>query len=436
MTSSRPACSARASTPTTSRRTASSGSAGTRSWRCGWPRWPRSDWACTCRSARCSATRRSRACSPRPGRRLRSSRRPRPTTHPPGPSAACGSTSGSPEGRRTTSCSSVSSRRDGWTHRRWCGRWRRPRPATRDCGRSSGSGTARSSVRCWPRRPRRSRPSTTTGPRTASTSTPARAAAEFGRAPFDVSAAPALRFLLVSHPGGRQALVLAAHHMMLDGRAVGLLLREVFARYDELHRGGPDPAPGPGVPMRALLRHEDAVRASGVWDRQAELWSRHLAGVPTVLELPSDRQQPRRPDPAGARSTVDLGRSVSVAVADRARSLGITPFAVPARRFRADAQPADRGAQPARRCPGGRPRHVRAGRTHRVRGEPGAGPHRRRRRPDRGGLPPRRAPLGGGQPGRRAVAVRGAGRPARGRAAGRRPPAGAGLVRHARPVGA
>jgi amino acid adenylation domain-containing protein len=153
-------------------------------------------------------------------------------------------------------------------------------------------------------------------------------AADFGRQPFDVSAAPALRFLLVSHPGGRQALVLAAHHMMLDGWAVGLLLRQLLARYDALRRGGPDPAPGPGVPMRALLRYEDALRAGGAWDRQAELWSRHLAGVPTVLELPADRQQPRLPDPAGARSTVDLGRSVSAAVADRARALGITPFAV------------------------------------------------------------------------------------------------------------
>ena len=80
--------------------------------------------------------------------------------------------------------------------------------------------------------------------------------------------------------------------------------------------------------MRALLRHEDALQVGGVWDRQAELWSRHLAGVPTVLELPADRQQPRRPDPAGARSTVDLGRPVSAAVVVRAAALGITPFAL------------------------------------------------------------------------------------------------------------
>ncbi|HEY9391285.1 MAG TPA: condensation domain-containing protein, partial [Mycobacteriales bacterium] len=153
-------------------------------------------------------------------------------------------------------------------------------------------------------------------------------AADFGGKPFDVSAAPALRFLLLTHPSGRQALVLAAHHMILDGWAVGLLLREMVARYDRLERGAPEPAPGPGVPMRVLLRHEEALRTGGAWDRQAELLSRHLDGVPSVLELPSDRQQPRVHDPAGARTTVDLGPAVSDAVTERAAALGITPFAV------------------------------------------------------------------------------------------------------------
>ncbi len=154
-----------------------------------------------------------------------------------------------------------------------------------------------------------------------------RVAADYGREPFDVSAAPALRLLLLSHPVGRQALVLAAHHMMLDGWAVGLLLREIFTRYDELHRGLPGQQPRSGVPMRALLRHEEALRASGEWDRQAQRWSRHLDGVPTVLDVPSDRPRPLVHDPSGARSAVDLGAAVSASVADRARALGITPFA-------------------------------------------------------------------------------------------------------------
>lgn len=152
------------------------------------------------------------------------------------------------------------------------------------------------------------------------------AAAEFGRLPFDLAAAPPLRFLLLSHPDGRQALVLAAHHLLLDGRAVGLLLRDLFARYDALHRGADEP--GPGVPVEALLQREDALRRGGVWDRQAQVWSRHLAGVPTVLELPSDRPGAGGHGPEGVRSPVELPRTVAVAVGQRARDLGITPFAV------------------------------------------------------------------------------------------------------------
>ena len=149
-------------------------------------------------------------------------------------------------------------------------------------------------------------------------------AAEFGREPFDVAVTPALRFLIVSHPDGQQALVLAAHHMMLDGWAVGLLLRELFDRYDAVNV----PAPAPGVPMNALVRHEAALRASGVWDRQADVLSDRLSGVPAVLELPSDRPRPQVHDASGRRSNLDLGPALTAAVNARARELGITPFAV------------------------------------------------------------------------------------------------------------
>lgn len=152
-------------------------------------------------------------------------------------------------------------------------------------------------------------------------------AAEEGRKPFDLNAAPAVRFLHFAHPSGRQAVALTAHHMVLDGTAVGLVLREVFARYDELAGGAPvDYAPG--VPLSALIRHQEELRVNGVWDRQAEFWAGHLDRVPSVLELPADRQRPPVQDAAGARTPLDLGPAVSAAVVDRARELGITTFAL------------------------------------------------------------------------------------------------------------
>lgn len=152
-------------------------------------------------------------------------------------------------------------------------------------------------------------------------------AARHGRRPFDLSEAPAYRFLRVEGAAGGQAVVLVAHHMVLDGWSVGLVLNELFARYEALVTGVSETAGESGVSPRVLLRHQEETRASGEWDRQAEFWTKHLDGVPSVVELPSDRQRPPIQDAAGARTPVDFGALASTSVADRARSLGITPFA-------------------------------------------------------------------------------------------------------------
>ncbi|MGH3758445.1 amino acid adenylation domain-containing protein [Actinophytocola sp.] len=143
-----------------------------------------------------------------------------------------------------------------------------------------------------------------------------------GRRPFDLQAAPAVRFLHFAHPAGRQAIVLTAHHMVLDGLSVGLVLTEIFRRY----HGESHLAPGP--PLSALIRHQEQLRASGVWDEQAGFWAEHLAGCPSVLELPADRQRPPVQDAAGERTPLDLGPAVSAAVTARACALGITTFSL------------------------------------------------------------------------------------------------------------
>jgi amino acid adenylation domain-containing protein len=153
------------------------------------------------------------------------------------------------------------------------------------------------------------------------------AAAESGRRPFDPRTATTLRLLLISHSSGRQALVLSAQRMVLDAWAAGLLLRELFTTYDELLRGSFAAPTCPSDPGKVLLCHQQAQQASGLWDRQAESWRRHLADVPAVLELPSDRPRPGKPGTSGERIPVDLGQKASTAVAERARSLGSTRLA-------------------------------------------------------------------------------------------------------------
>ncbi|MFJ9845217.1 amino acid adenylation domain-containing protein [Kitasatospora sp. NPDC101155] len=153
-----------------------------------------------------------------------------------------------------------------------------------------------------------------------------RVSAERGAEPFDLAAAPALRLLFFGNPAGGRAVTLIAHHMLLDGTAVGLLLRELFDHYRELE-GGTAADHDPAVPLDALIRRQEELRSAGEWERQANFWTEHLAGVPSVLELPADRQRPAIQDAAGDRLPLDLGAEVSAAVTGRARQLGVTPFA-------------------------------------------------------------------------------------------------------------
>jgi non-ribosomal peptide synthetase component F len=77
----------------------------------------------------------------------------------------------------------------------------------------------------------------------------------------------------------------------------------------------------------AIPVQEAAEHPTGHWDRRAQAWRRHLADVPTLLELPSDRPRPRDHDASGLRVPVGLGQAVAQSVAQRADWLGITPLA-------------------------------------------------------------------------------------------------------------
>ncbi|MDF3300835.1 amino acid adenylation domain-containing protein [Streptomyces tropicalis] len=154
-----------------------------------------------------------------------------------------------------------------------------------------------------------------------------RQAADLGREPFDLSAGPAYRF---GHwtCQERSALVLTAHHMVLDGHAVGQLLREIFETYAEFAAATAQAAPhAVGTPLAALRRHQEETRARGAWEEQTAFWRGHLDGVPAILELSADRQRPAVQDGAGDRLGLDLGPAVTRQVAARARALGITPYA-------------------------------------------------------------------------------------------------------------
>ncbi|GAB3058911.1 hypothetical protein GCM10027186_07990 [Micromonospora schwarzwaldensis] len=130
---------------------------------------------------------------------------------------------------------------------------------------------------------------------------------------------PPAEWLLTELPGDESHVVsLLAHHALLDGWAVGLLLRELAVAY----LGGTMPPAGPGVPPDVLLGCP--ALPDGLLRHRAD----QLAGAPQVVELPGRPGATHRPGRPGSRLTFTLGPGATAACDDLARDAGVTRPAV------------------------------------------------------------------------------------------------------------
>ena len=124
--------------------------------------------------------------------------------------------------------------------------------------------------------------------------------AEGAAAPFDLSADPMLRMMLVRMAEDEHVLGLTMHHIASDGWSTGVLIREFTQLYAAFARGE-----RPALPPLAI-QYGDFVH----WQRHAlsrealrphlEYWKQQLADLPRLHRLPLDRARPPLQDYAGA----------------------------------------------------------------------------------------------------------------------------------------
>src|SRR5829696_900004 len=138
---------------------------------------------------------------------------------------------------------------------------------------------------------------------------------------FDLENGPPLRRALLRLGGAEHVLIVAVHHIMIDGWTLALFVRELAGAYEALSAGhAPSPAPAPlqyadFAGWQRRRAEEGTLAADLAW------WKRHLAGAPREgLAWP-----PRPRGPAG-RSMLMLGAGVSDALRALAQRERVTPF--------------------------------------------------------------------------------------------------------------
>jgi len=149
---------------------------------------------------------------------------------------------------------------------------------------------------------------------------------QHGVQPFDLAADPLLRLELLVLDGENQVLLFNMHHIISDGWSMAILLREAGQLYAALTSGvEPDLKPLP-IQYADYAAWQRQQLAGDTLAQQLDWWVGHLAGAPTLLELPTDRPRPARQSFRGASLKTRIAPALTQRLHALTRQRGSTLF--------------------------------------------------------------------------------------------------------------
>jgi hypothetical protein len=150
---------------------------------------------------------------------------------------------------------------------------------------------------------------------------------EEARRPFDLTRGPLLRAQLVKETPDAHTLFLTAHHIVVDGQSLGVVLGEVAEIYAARVEGR-SPRLATPTPFRAYADELTRRDASGEMAAAERFWFDHLHAPMTPLELPLDHPRPPLQTYAGDRRVMTIDAADAERVRALAQQVGCTPFMV------------------------------------------------------------------------------------------------------------
>ncbi|CAO5160385.1 Carrier domain-containing protein [Frankia sp. AiPs1] len=148
-----------------------------------------------------------------------------------------------------------------------------------------------------------------------------------GTRPFNLQAEQPMRAVLIRLSDTEALLLLAIHHIAVDGWSAELLQDELAAFYTAFHEGGVDPLPPLSRQYADFAQEQRAYAATAEAERELTYWRGQLAGV-RPLPLLTDRSRGIRWESAGSTAPFTVAAQTISGLAELGRSRGCTMYMV------------------------------------------------------------------------------------------------------------
>src|SRR5436305_2261622 len=124
--------------------------------------------------------------------------------------------------------------------------------------------------------------------------------------PFDLESIPLLRGALVRLGDREHILALSIHHIVVDEWSMGILQQEMALLYAAYVQGQEPPLKEMPIQYADYTMWQAQWFKGEVFVRQMEYWKKQLAGMPEVLELPTDKPRLAMSEHRGSMETALL----------------------------------------------------------------------------------------------------------------------------------
>jgi hypothetical protein len=152
-----------------------------------------------------------------------------------------------------------------------------------------------------------------------------RVAEEAGR-PFDLAKGPLFRTLLLQLEAQSYVLMVTMHHIISDAWSIGVLVQELSTLYEAFSQGKTSSLSPLPVQYVDFAYWQRQWLSGERYEKQLSYWQEQLAGVPALLQLPTDRPRPPIQRFQGATVHFQISSEVTLPLKTLSQQNGTTLF--------------------------------------------------------------------------------------------------------------